>query len=118
MSERRRVAITGIGAITPIGLTRDGLWTGLREQRSAVRPVSRFDPSMFRSRMAAEVNDFVPTDHLEHRRAKRLDRFAQFSVVSGGLVCVAGVAVIAKLLPELGAWQSFPDPTDRLDELT
>ncbi len=78
----RRVVITGIGAITPIGLGRDGLWAGLRAERSAVGPVTRFDPSPFRSRLAAEVNDFVPTDHLDERRSKRFDRFAQFAVVA------------------------------------
>ena len=73
--------ITGIGPITPIGITRDELWSGLQRERSAVRSVSRFDPSQFRSHNAAEVNDFVPADHLENKRTKRLDRFAQFSVV-------------------------------------
>ena len=79
---KRRVVITGIGPITPIGITRDGFWSGLQQQRSAVRSVSRFDPSQFRSHNAAEVNDFVPTDHLEQKRAKRFDRFAQFSVAA------------------------------------
>ncbi len=79
---RRRVVVTGIGAITPIGLEREGLWRGLRAQRSAVATVTRFDPSMFRSHNAAQVNDFVPTDHLEQRRARRLDRFGHFSVVA------------------------------------
>jgi 3-oxoacyl-[acyl-carrier-protein] synthase II len=82
---RRRVVITGIGPITPIGTTRDGFWSGLQQQRSAVRSVSRFDPSQFRSHNAAEINDFVPTDHLENKRAKRLDRFGQFSVVAAKL---------------------------------
>jgi len=79
---KRRVAITGIGAITPIGTAVDGLWDGLRARRSAVRELTRFDPSVFRSRIAAEVGDFVPTDHLEQKRAKRLDRFGQFSVAA------------------------------------
>ena len=79
---KRRVVITGIGPITPIGTTRDGFWSGLQEQRSAVRSVSRFDASQFRSHNAAEINDFVPTDHLDNKRAKRLDRFGQFSVVA------------------------------------
>jgi 3-oxoacyl-[acyl-carrier-protein] synthase II len=79
---RRRVVITGIGAITPIGITREGLWNGLREQRSAVRSLSRFDPSPFRSHNAAEVNDFVAADHIEAKRARRLDRFGQFSVAA------------------------------------
>lgn len=78
---RRRVVITGIGPITPIGTTRDGFWEGLQQQRSAVRSLTRFDPSEFRSHNAAEINDFVPSDHLDAKRAKRLDRFAQFSVV-------------------------------------
>ena len=79
---KRRVVITGVGPITPIGTTRDGFWDGLQRQRSAVRSITRFDPSLFRSHNAAEINDFVPTDHLENKRAKRLDRFAQFSVVA------------------------------------
>lgn len=85
MRERRRVAITGVGAITPIGIGESSLWEGLQAQRSAVRSLTRFDPSIFRSHMAAEVNDFVPTDHLEQKRAKRLDRFGQFSVVAARL---------------------------------
>jgi 3-oxoacyl-[acyl-carrier-protein] synthase II len=79
---RRRVVISGIGAITPIGITGRTLWDGVRAERSAVRSLTRFDPSIFRSHNAAEVNDFVPGDHLEAKRAKRLDRFAQFSVVA------------------------------------
>jgi 3-oxoacyl-[acyl-carrier-protein] synthase II len=79
---RRRVVVTGIGAITPIGITGSQLWNGVRAERSAVRSLTRFDPSVFRSHNAAEVNEFVPTDHLEAKRAKRLDRFGQFSVVA------------------------------------
>ncbi|MEW5914885.1 MAG: beta-ketoacyl-ACP synthase II [Gemmatimonadota bacterium] len=79
---RRRVLITGIGAVTPIGLEREGLWRGLRAKRSAVSTVTRFDPSLFRSHNAAEVRDFVATDFLDQRRARRLDRFGHFSVVA------------------------------------
>jgi len=78
---KRRVVITGIGAITPIGLTKDRLWDGLLRERSAVTGLTRFDPEPFRSRNAAEINDYVASDHLEARKTKRLDRFAQFSVV-------------------------------------
>ena len=62
---KRRVVITGLAPITPIGTTVEGLWEGLRRERSAVGSVTRFDPSQFRSHNAAEVNDFVPTDYLE-----------------------------------------------------
>ncbi len=58
------------------------MWDGVRAERSAVRSLTRFDPSIFRSHNAAEVDDFVATDHLEAKRAKRLDRFGQFSVVA------------------------------------
>ncbi len=85
MRQRRRVAITGIGAITPIGTGIKGLWEGLRDQRSAVRTVSRFDPSPFRSHTAAEVDDFDATNFIERKRARRLDRFGQFSVVAARL---------------------------------
>ncbi len=78
----RRVAITGIGAITPVGTGREAFWNGIRAQRSAVRSMTRFDPSIFRSHNAAEVDDFRPDDHIEAKRAKRLDRFGQFSVAA------------------------------------
>jgi 3-oxoacyl-[acyl-carrier-protein] synthase II len=79
---QRRVVITGIGAITPIGNTVEGLWDGLRREKSAVSGVTRFDPSVFKSHNAAEVNDFEATDFLERKRAKRLDRYGHFSVAA------------------------------------
>ncbi|HEY8195663.1 MAG TPA: beta-ketoacyl synthase N-terminal-like domain-containing protein, partial [Gemmatimonadales bacterium] len=80
--EQRRVVITGIGAITPIGLGVEGLWQGLLRRESAVRCITRFDPSVFKSRIAGEVDDFRPSDHMEERRSRRLDRFSQFSVAA------------------------------------
>ena len=80
MTERRRVAVTGIGAVTPIGLGRDGLWDGLRRERSAVSTLTRFDPGIWRSHNAAEVNDFDARDFIEAKKARRLDRFSSFSV--------------------------------------
>jgi 3-oxoacyl-[acyl-carrier-protein] synthase II len=72
--------VTGIGAVTPIGNGRERLWEGLRAQRSAVRTITRFDPSMWRSQNAAQVDDFDPADYFEFKKAKRLDRFGGFSV--------------------------------------
>ena len=82
MNDVRRVVITGIGAITPIGLGVDGLWDGLRRRTSAVRCITRFDPTVFKSRIAGEVPDFMPSDHIEERRARRLDRYSQFAVAA------------------------------------
>src|SRR6266568_5158563 len=78
----RRVVITGVGAVTPIGTGADGLWTGLAARTSAVREITRFDPAPFRSRIAAEIPDFRPQDHLDAKRVKRLDRFSQLAVTS------------------------------------
>ncbi len=80
MTDRRRVAITGIGAITPIGLGMEGLWDGLRREQSAVATITRFDPSMWRSHNAAQVDDFDALDFIEAKKARRLDRFSSFSV--------------------------------------
>jgi 3-oxoacyl-[acyl-carrier-protein] synthase II len=80
MSHQRRVVITGIGAITPIGLGVEGLWQGLQRKQSAIRCITRFDPSVFKSRIAGEVDGFHATDHVEERRAKRLDRYSQFAI--------------------------------------
>jgi 3-oxoacyl-[acyl-carrier-protein] synthase II len=76
----RRVVITGIGAITPIGLGVSGLWEGLQRKQSAIRCITRFDPSVFKSRIAGEVDGFYATDHIEERRARRLDRYSQFAI--------------------------------------
>ena len=81
----RRVVITGVGAVTPIGTGADGLWSGLTARRSAVRAITRFDPTPFRSRIGAEIPDFRPQDHLDAKRAKRLDRFSQLAVTSARL---------------------------------
>jgi len=84
VADRRRVAITGIGALTPIGISREALWEGLLARRSAVRPVTRFDASIYRSQIAAEI-DFHPSDFIEERKVKRLDRFGQFTVACSRL---------------------------------
>lgn len=85
MSARRRVVVTGIGAVTPIGTGADGLFAGLTARRSAVRTITRFDPTPFRSRMAAEIPDFRPQDFLDAKRARRYDRYSQLAVVAARL---------------------------------
>lgn len=78
----KRVVITGIGAITCVGSGKEGLWQGILRGESGIRPLTRFDATPFDSRIAGEVTDFDPLDYFEARRVKRLDRFAQFSLVT------------------------------------
>lgn len=82
MNERRRVVVTGIGAITPIGSGASELSQGMRRGRSAVGRITRFDASPFNSQIAAEVSAFDPLLYLDAKRVRRLDRFAQFSVAA------------------------------------
>src|SRR5919202_6752946 len=79
---QQRVVISAIGAITPIGSGVDGLWAGVLRGASAVRRLTRFDPSPFRSQLAAEIDDFDPGAYLEPRRARRLDRYSQLAVAT------------------------------------
>jgi 3-oxoacyl-[acyl-carrier-protein] synthase II len=76
---RRRVAITGLGPITPIGNGVDGLWDGLQRGVSAVKTISRFDPTPFSSQVAAEVA-FEPLDFMSPKKARRLDRFSRLAL--------------------------------------
>lgn len=78
----RRVVVTGVGAVTPIGYGRRGFWDGIRRGVSAVAPLTRFDASPFRPRFAAEIRDFDASRAMDARRAKRLDRFSQFAVAA------------------------------------
>jgi 3-oxoacyl-[acyl-carrier-protein] synthase II len=82
VSERRRVVVTGIGAVTPIGRGKEGLWDGLRREKSAVATITHFDASMWRSRNAAQVNDFDAREYIDAKKAKRLDRFSSFAIAS------------------------------------
>jgi 3-oxoacyl-[acyl-carrier-protein] synthase II len=74
------VVVSGIGAVTPIGSGAGGLYEGLRRERSAIGPVTRFDASAFSCRVAGEVSGFDPAAYIEARRLRRLDRYAQFAV--------------------------------------
>jgi 3-oxoacyl-[acyl-carrier-protein] synthase II len=83
MSEsQRRVVITGIGMISPIGTGVAQVRAGLRRATSAVTEITRFDASAFRSRIAGEVRDFHATDFIEARRARRFDLYSQYSVAA------------------------------------
>jgi 3-oxoacyl-[acyl-carrier-protein] synthase II len=78
----RRVVITGIGVVTPIGTGKERFWDALMEGRSGVRTIQSFDPTPFPTRIAAEVDDFDPLHYLDRKEAKRNDRFVQFAIAA------------------------------------
>jgi 3-oxoacyl-[acyl-carrier-protein] synthase II len=84
-SPHRRVFITGIGIITAAGTGVDAFRAGMRAARSPVKRIDRFDPSPFRSQVAAQVDDFDPLTWMPPKTARQLDRFSQFGLVSGEL---------------------------------
>jgi len=81
MSERR-VVITGLGAITPIGCSVDEYWDGLISGRCGIKPITGFDCTQFASQFAGECTDFSPTNWLDGKKLKRIDRFGQFAMAA------------------------------------
>jgi 3-oxoacyl-[acyl-carrier-protein] synthase II len=80
-----RVAVTGIGVVTPLGIGIDAFWDGILSERVAVAPITRFDTEGCRSRIAAQIDDFEPRDFLTAKRMHWTDRFSQLSVAAARL---------------------------------
>ena len=80
--ELKRVVVTGIGAITPLGNNPQDYWQGLLAGRSGIVPITLFDASKHKCRIAGEVKGFNPHDYIDSKEAKRMDRFAQFAVAA------------------------------------
>ncbi len=78
----RRVVITGMGAVSPLGTGRDVFWKSVREGCSGIAPIEGFDTTDYQVRFAGEVSDFDPLKYVPRREARRLDRFTQFSVAA------------------------------------
>ncbi len=101
--ERRRVVVTGIGMITPLGSSVEKSWAGLLSGRSGIGPITRFDASALETRIAGEVHDFDPLDYMDRKQARRTDRFAQFAVATAGQALHdAGLEITADLAPRIG----------------
>ena len=102
----RRVVITGLGAITPIGNNVDETWKGIENKECGIDNISLFDSSNFKTSLCAEVKDYNPLDYFEPKQAKRLDRSSQFALIA------AKEAVLLPVLPLRGyAFSCFS--TDR-----
>ncbi|MDG1147199.1 MAG: beta-ketoacyl-ACP synthase II [Crocinitomicaceae bacterium] len=80
--ELKRVVVTGLGALTPIGNTLPEYWEGLKNGKSGAAPIKQFDASLFKTHFACEVKDFNVTDHIDRKEARKLDQFSQYAIVS------------------------------------
>jgi 3-oxoacyl-[acyl-carrier-protein] synthase II len=78
----KRVVLTGLGVVTPIGTGKDTFWNGLMEGRSGVRRIASFDPAPFDSQIAAEITDFDPSAYLDRKEVRHNDRFVHFAVAA------------------------------------
>lgn len=79
---KRRVVVTGLGAVTPIGNTVEEFWAGIREGKVGIGPITKFDTSDYKVKIAAEVKDFVAKERMEFKAAKRMDAFSQYAVAA------------------------------------
>jgi len=100
---QRRVAVTGIGMVTPLGSTVEKSWAGLTAGKSGIRSITRFDASDLDTKIAGEIHDFDPLEYMERKEAKRADRFAQFAVATAGQALKDAKLEITKdLAPRIG----------------
>ena len=101
--ERRRVVVTGLGMITPLGATVETSWAGLTAGKSGIGPITRFDAKDLETRIAGEVHDFDPLAYMERKEAKRADRFAQFAIATAGQsIKDAKLDITKDLAPRVG----------------
>lgn len=84
MGKNRRVVITGMGAITPIGNSVEEFWSGIKECKTGFGPITYFDTADYRCKLAAEVKDFDPTQYMDKKSARRMEQFCQFAVAAAG----------------------------------
>lgn len=99
----RRVVVTGVGVLTPIGTGKDRFWNAMMEGRSGVGPIRSFDASRYPTRIAAEILDFDPLDWMDRKDAKRNDRFVQFAIAASRMALDdAGFRVTAENADRVG----------------
>ena len=80
--EKRSVVITGLGAVTPVGLTAAGSWSAVKAGTCGIAPITLYDASSMKAKLAGEVKGFDPANYMEKREARKVDRFAQFALAA------------------------------------
>ena len=84
MGKNRRVVVTGMGAITPIGNSVEEFWNGIKEGKTGFGPITYFDTADYRCKLAAEVKDFDPAQYMDKKSARRMEQFCQLAVAAAG----------------------------------
>ena len=84
MSDKRRVVVTGMGAITPIGNSIEEFWENIKEEKIGIGPITYFDTADYRCKLAAEVKDFDPGEYMDKKSARRMEQFCRFAVAAAG----------------------------------
>ena len=103
--EKRRVVVTGMGVISPVGNDVATFWENLIAGKSGIRPIERFDVSQYPTRIAAQVLDFNPTDYMSRKDSRRMDRFVQFACAAARIALEdSGLAVHPGNAPQIGVW--------------
>jgi 3-oxoacyl-[acyl-carrier-protein] synthase II len=98
----KRIVVTGVGAVTPIGDTVEATWDSMMHGRGGIARITRFDPSPYESQMAGEVKDFDPTRYMDRKDARRTDRFAQLAVAAASQALTDGKVDVAKEPERIG----------------
>lgn len=80
----RRVVVTGMGVISPIGNNLDEFWNSIKEEKVGIGPITKFDTTDFKVKLAGEVKNFNPKDHMDAKLARRMETFSQYAVVAAG----------------------------------
>src|SRR3981081_4033164 len=91
----RRIVVTGVGAVTPIGYTVDETWDSMMHGRGGIGRITRCEPSPYESEMAGEVKDFDPTKYMDRKDARRTDRFAQLATAAASMALTDGKVDVA-----------------------
>jgi 3-oxoacyl-[acyl-carrier-protein] synthase II len=103
MADRRRVVVTGLGLVTPLGVGTEETWTGLVNGRSGIGPITHFDPKDHVTKFAGQVKDFQVKDWVDHKDARRMDPFIHYAVAAAKMaVQAAGLTITDENAPRIG----------------
>lgn len=103
--EKRRVVVTGIGAVTPVGNSAEQAWENVVAGKSGIGPLTRIDTSKFTVSVAAEITDFNIEDYIEKKEARKMDRFTHYAIAASMMAAKdAQLTITEEMAPRVGVW--------------